>query len=205
MSRAPSRSSRRQGARHAVPAAASAARRPTSRRSNLVTHGVSTPSRATGCTTVNFTKETRPGQPRPGFSSFSARATTDIVVTPDGKRAFVTAVWAREDAIAQGTLRPRRPLLVRWPLQRRRGGDGGHGTVGHRRNVRRHGGEPAGRRPDRLRCRGHDRETATSPRPRSAGVRRPSWLVDAAGTPGPRPFRARAPWWWTRAASGSTW
>lgn len=35
------------------------------------------------------------------FSSFKARAMTDVVVTPDGNRAFVPTVWAREDAIAR--------------------------------------------------------------------------------------------------------
>lgn len=40
-----------------------------------------------------------------GYSSFSARAANDVVVTPDGSRAFVPMVWAREDAIA------RRPSL----------------------------------------------------------------------------------------------
>jgi YVTN family beta-propeller protein len=34
------------------------------------------------------------------FSSFHARAMADAVVDPDGKRAFVPTVWAREDAIA---------------------------------------------------------------------------------------------------------
>lgn len=34
-------------------------------------------------------------------STFKARAMTDVVVTPDGTRAFVPTVWAREDAIGR--------------------------------------------------------------------------------------------------------
>ena len=36
-----------------------------------------------------------------GGSTFKARAMTDVVVTPDGTRAFVPTVWAREDAIGR--------------------------------------------------------------------------------------------------------
>lgn len=36
-----------------------------------------------------------------GYSSFNARASNDVVVAPDGTRAFVPVVWAREDAIAR--------------------------------------------------------------------------------------------------------
>jgi YVTN family beta-propeller protein len=35
------------------------------------------------------------------FSTFKARALNDLVVTPDGSRAFSPVVWAREDAIAK--------------------------------------------------------------------------------------------------------
>jgi YVTN family beta-propeller protein len=36
-----------------------------------------------------------------GFSSFRPRAMNDLIVTPDGTRAFAPTVWAREDAIAK--------------------------------------------------------------------------------------------------------
>jgi YVTN family beta-propeller protein len=49
---------------------------------------------------VNFTQNAA-GSSATGFSTFSARAMTDAVATPDGKRVFVPTVWAREDAIGK--------------------------------------------------------------------------------------------------------
>jgi YVTN family beta-propeller protein len=37
--------------------------------------------------------------PRGGMVSFHPRGLTDVVMTPDGERAFVTALWAREDPV----------------------------------------------------------------------------------------------------------
>src|SRR5581483_10019030 len=68
---------------------------------DLATHGVSTPAQGSRLhDQVNFTQNAAAGGPT-GFSSFSARAMTDIAVTPDGKRAYVPTVWAREDAIGK--------------------------------------------------------------------------------------------------------
>lgn len=53
---------------------------------------------------VNRTKVADPNGTNPfggSFSSFKARAMTDVVVTPDGTRAFVPTVFAREDEISR--------------------------------------------------------------------------------------------------------
>jgi YVTN family beta-propeller protein len=50
---------------------------------------------------VNFTQNAAGPGSATGFSSFSSRAMTDAVATPDGKRVFVPTVWAREDAIGK--------------------------------------------------------------------------------------------------------
>ncbi len=49
---------------------------------------------------ANFSRSTRSGV---AFSTFAARAAADVVATPDGQRAFMPAILAREDAI---TTRP---------------------------------------------------------------------------------------------------
>jgi YVTN family beta-propeller protein len=49
---------------------------------------------------VNYTQSLAAGSPT-GYSTFDARAMTDAVATPDGKRVFVPTVWAREDAIGK--------------------------------------------------------------------------------------------------------
>ncbi len=50
---------------------------------------------------ANFTKTDPSADKSLTFASFKSRGQTDVVVTPNGDRAFVTTVWAREDDISR--------------------------------------------------------------------------------------------------------